>query len=363
MSIRPNDKITIIDDSCAEALSVGREAVSKLPQAGSLSYFDSAELFSTLEETLPRTALAWTRRTAERDIAPLRNLSLLLSAGNADHITLLVDDDVTEFRLDETRRQISEQFHDGVWFVAGTQITGIDEEGTVDRLTRAIEALKHSADAPTCPREIRNLFRVDGPPVSACAEPVDCVSGGYMAYRLPRESIFAFPPGYNEDWLWCLDIKRRCIAEVVRLPDRVVHDPPAIKALNKETAHFELLGDLVFDLATQDHVEDGGLETVQQGAWFATRAIAAIPDDLLPSSYVPELLKLAQVSPHTSSLICCGLGVFTQMHNEGELEIDWHGEYLSWQRDAEKKRKSFALALGSNAEQVGCLANQKESLT
>ena len=55
---------------------------------------------------------------------------------------------------------------------------------------------------------------------------VDYASSGYMIFAFNQKKPIPFPPGYKEDWLWCIENNRRGIAEIFRLPQQVLHDPP-----------------------------------------------------------------------------------------------------------------------------------------
>src|SRR6202034_2698325 len=93
----------------------------------------------------------------------------------------------------------------------------------------------------------RELFPAQNGPPPVLGRPCRYVSAGYLAFRLPHTALFAFPPGYNEDWVWCLihgivsQIQIRSLGEVV------MHDPPVLRQFSEADLLFELMGDIVFD--------------------------------------------------------------------------------------------------------------------
>jgi hypothetical protein len=362
MKLGPDDRLTVLDDSCNEAFLVGRRLLSSLPIAPDLSHWATCELFSALKIQLPAEALEWIRRRADRDIAPLRNLSLLISVCYSSESTVLVDDDITEFDLDLTRQAVAQILHEHGVALAGAHITGTDEEGVIDRLARAVGALEIRGGQPEPTEDVRTFFHTSAPKLPRSFESVDYVSGGYLAFCLPTESLVAFPPGYNEDWLWCLEIVRHGIAKVFRLPELVTHDPPCIRNMTREDVHFELLGDLVFGLAMPSRTPPLAVGTSSHVQPSTASFPFNISHDILPTTRVRDLVERSRLCSGSHRLVDAGLGLLERMLSNRSLAIDWRSEVVHWQKDAEKKRRSFALALNAHKGELQHLFHRKEAL-
>lgn len=282
----------------------------------------------------------WSSRISTRDIAPLRNLSLLLSAAAPAQTTVLIDDDVHGFDLNSSHHLISKFATDGSGIIIGSEMDGISELDIITRLADTIEMIESSyaCDSIWSPRD---LFHVRSLPPAGGEYASPYVSGGYLAFRIPPHLLFAFPPGYNEDWLWCLLHGGSAQVSILRSGTRVVHDPPFIRKPTREDIVHELSGDLVFD----------SLEEAQRAAFFdpetALRELAhRLPDfDSMPCPRAVELVErtktLTTGRVSFQMLEDYGLRILAEMLRSGELELDEKRILPEWCEDAIPKHKSF----------------------
>ena len=142
-SLGAQDTLTILDDSLspvspanAALLSMSLDVLG--PTRIHLSIQRAREI---IRRSVSRSALFWLSKTAPRDIAPLRNLSLLLSTAVPAETTILIDDDIRGFDVVATHQRIS-ALAQGTWgVIAGAEIGGINEKDTITRLTDALEVL------------------------------------------------------------------------------------------------------------------------------------------------------------------------------------------------------------------------------
>src|ERR1051326_2509193 len=99
-SLGPRDMLTVIDDSIpiipANVPQVAKARCSSSPK---LNYLATAQAWDVIARSVPESALLWQSKTAPRDIAPLRNLSILLAAAVGAETTILIDDDIYGFNL------------------------------------------------------------------------------------------------------------------------------------------------------------------------------------------------------------------------------------------------------------------------
>lgn len=337
----PQDRVTILDDSSATGrVRMLDSELRPREHPAALFHVRSHEVEMVVSGSVGARPL-WLSRMASRDIAPLRNLSLLLSAVIAAETTLLIDDDVCKIDPVGMHRclDMAEPARD---VIAGVAMTGISELDTITRLTDAIEELSR-LDSDTDDVSPRSLFQA--PPKSLTSNRSECryVSGGYLAFRLACCRLFAFPPGYNEDWLWCL-LQSNSGVRVTRTLEAVAHEPPGLRQPTAEDLSFELLGDLVFDCL--DSQEKQPTVSPQQ----MLVALAARPPDAdwMPAQRARELLdktKDQSVRDKASLLEPYGLSLLGKMLQAGEL--DWSGTEVvaSWSRDAVAKHEAFKATL------------------
>lgn len=348
-TLRADDALTVLDDSCA-MISHANSAV--LAQAARcsiahLTHLQAEQLHDVIARATGRHSALWQSRTAPRDIAPLRNLTLLLSAAVDSQTTVLVDDDICYFDLEATHRMLDAHYRPPGAVVVGAEIGGTTEQDTVTRLSDAIHLLQSKTHNSLLSAE--ELFRVPPDSDSRRADACGWLSAGYMAFRLPATSLFAFPPGYNEDWLWCLLHGAGGEARLLRADQVVVHEPPVLRQSTRDDILFELAGDLILDCLVEHR--DGGPrrpESVLED--LADRA----PDQsAMPSVRAETVLKQARGLSDNGQwralgdLESYGLSVLRDMLHSGELQMDGNRLLRVWSADAAAKHRSFATTLGA----------------
>lgn len=349
----PNDALTVIDDSCAATAHANAAVLGEAARRSRahLTYLQAERVHDVMARVTGGPRTLWQSKTAPRDIAPLRNLSLLIAAGVEAGTTVLVDDDIHGFDLDATHRLLDAVDRGPGGVVAGAEIGGMTEQDTVTRLSDAMRLLETKAHNSPVPA--KELFRVppDGDsPAGACG----WVSAGYMAFRLPPARLFAFPPGYNEDWLWCLLHGVGGDTCVVRLDQTVLHGPPSLRPSTRDDILFELAGDFIFDcLAECRNGRPGGPDTVLQDLAKQEPDPAVMP--LVRTETVLEQRRLLTENGHGRTLPELeryGLSVLGDMLRSGELEIDGNAILGAWSADAAAKHRSFAATLGAATTRV-----------
>jgi len=343
-SFGPDDMLTILDDSLSPfPLKSSALAASKV-ERDTLLHLSVARARDALVRLLPRAHSVWLSKTAPRDIAPQRNIALLLSIIVAAETTVLVDDDIVGFNLLRTHEHLAEYARSSPGIIAGADIAGISELEIITRFAGAITAIE-KLPADTEIDSVCELFRAESCPASPAGSSARYVSGGYLAFRIPTDRRFAFPPGYNEDWLWCILHGRDDRVRVLRLGESVIHAPPSIRCSTREDALFELQGDIVFD-CLEEHSRGKNLDPESA----LLRLSGEIPDgESMPFVRTSELLARAR-SLKKNHHLCnkieeCGLAVLADMLRQGELEMDGGRVLADWCFDAVAKHRSFAAAL------------------
>lgn len=242
------DLLVVLDDSSPEQSRSSQSWLADiaLTSPARICHVGAQRAHIEVSRSLGNGDLEWQRKTSARDISPLRNLSLLFSASIQPTTTVLIDDDISAFRLDCTH-QICDDLEaapDGL--IAGAAIGNLTDLDTLTKLSAAVRYVTKAGIAdPTA-----DIFRGS----SGDADEVSfeaCMSAGYMAFRLPTSRLFAFPPGYNEDWLWCLLQRGMGKIRIVRMEQEVRHDPFLLRAPTRDGIHFETLGDVVFDCLSE----------------------------------------------------------------------------------------------------------------
>lgn len=344
-SMGANDSLTILDDSDSSIATDNAGIAAALAHASSatMSYLPTGPTLAALRKTLPSAATGWMSRTSPRDIAPLRNLSLLISYALKAETTLLLDDDIDGFDVAATTSLVDSLSASRPEIIAGADMRGTIERDTITRLAESLPHLLTRSTHP--PGDLhRLLFRVPNSPPSPLGGDCRHVSGGYLAFRLREGSTLAFPPGYNEDWLWCLLQRHRGTASVVRTGQTVHHDPPELPRSTSEDLVFELLGDLVFD-CLEDLPEDHSIETDDL---LDRLSLHSPPPDWLPAARAQELLDQIQATglsgPDRELLGLYGLTAVEQAYAGGHLEIDAGKVLRQWCCDAQEKQRSFEAA-------------------
>lgn len=361
-ALRADDALTVLDDSC-ETVSLANAAVvtdAARRSMAFLSHLRSQAVHDALARAAGGPRALWQSRTAPRDIAPLRNLSLLISAAVDAQTTLLVDDDICGFDLEATHRIVDEFDRGPGGVVVGAKIGGTNEMDTITKLLDAMRALEASDLNKALLAE--ELFRMPPGPDDHNADACRWVSGGYMAFRLPPGRLFAFPPGYNEDWLWCLLHGAYEDTRVFRAGQSVVHDPPSLRRPTRDDLLFEVAGCLVFDgLSAHRYCRPVGPDTVLEDL-----AQQTILPSSLPLARVDEVVQQARKLSENghrramSELETYGLSLLRDMQRTGELEMNGSTVMNAWSSDAVAKHRSFAGTLRTATARVALGAMLKE---
>jgi hypothetical protein len=348
-SIDRADALIVLDDSTKQyRLKNHAVLLDSLRGQMSVAHLSVRDCINAFTKYLPASALVWSKRTAQRDIAPIRNVSLILSrCFQTEHI-LLVDDDITEFDVATTRSWMRGLLEEYGSVVAGAHIGGVDETDIISRLEGGIRR------ACTCGKNnekrisARESFTVS--PVSAeTVSRSEFVSGGYLSFKFASGEIEPFPPGYNEDWLWCLSLRSKAKASVFRIPQVVTHQPVKLRRPTENDIVFELRGDVAvqFEIASY---RSYGPRLVRAGS-DGNRHLQGDGDG--PERWVEMLLAEAEQHKERCGASIAdqfgpfGLEVVKRMHQDRRLGLDWEGEFDRWKEQSARNRDSFREAMGS----------------
>lgn len=357
-----DDALTVLDDSCAMISHANAMVLAQAARRSiaHLTHLRAEQLHDVIARATGGHSALWQSRTAPRDIAPLRNLTLLLSAAVDAQTTVLVDDDICDFDLEATHGMLDAHYRASGAVVVGARIDGTTEQDTVTRLSDAIRLLQWKTYDSAIPAE--DLFRVPPDSDSCSADACGWLSAGYMAFRLPTTSLFAFPPGYNEDWLWCLLHGAGGEARLLRADHAVVHEPPVLRQSTRDDILFELAGDLILDcLVVRRDGRRRSPESVLEDL-----ADRTLDPSVMPSMRAERVLKQARGMLENghgralANLESYGLSVLRDMLRSGELEMDTTRRLRAWSTDAAAKHRSFARTLGALTARCALRATLKE---
>ena len=191
-TLGPEDVIAVLDDSCPQASRANASVLINM--AGRFStrsgHFPANELHHNVAQALRGQGAEWQLKTGRRDIAPLRNLSLLMSAAVRPETTVLIDDDVCGFDVLSAHELVNGFGGSGEGLITGAAIGGVSDLDTVTRLSNAMQFLAETVQEG--PISVPDLFQV-APSDDAGAKEFGCVSAGFMAFRSPPSRLFAFP--------------------------------------------------------------------------------------------------------------------------------------------------------------------------
>jgi hypothetical protein len=352
-TMSPEDALTVLDDSCAETAHANSELLSAAASRSRtrVVHLKAEKVHDLLGCAHGRRRARWQMKTAPRDIAPLRNLTLLLSRVIGAQTTVLLDDDICAFDLAFTHRLLNALKPGPEGVIVGAQLVGTTEQDTVTRLSDAMDCLE--VGLYINPPAIDELFRVH--PDADCLDTNNCrwVSAGYLAFRLPPEKFFAFPPGYNEDWLWCLLHDAGGNTPVLRLDQRVVHQPPLLRRSTSDDVLFELQGDLILDcLAEPSNQRPRQPETVLRDIIVQESDRTSMPyaraESLLEHARKLSANGQRETLTHLERY---GLSVLRGMLASGKLHVNPDSVLGHWSSDAAAKHRSFANTLRTEVEQ------------
>gem|GEM_PF-6050242 len=348
-TLSSQDLLMVLDDSSPEVLRVNAAFLVKATNGSDAQFCHvyADRVHKDVSRVLGGKSVLWQLRTARRDIAPLRNLSLLFSAAVRPQTTLLIDDDVFGFDIDRTHRICEELWgsHEGV--ITGGTLNGLTD---LDTLTRLSYAMRFRAmNGRDIPMAIADLFRV--PPDESESNYSWFVSAGYMAFHLPPANLFAFPPGYNEDWLWCLLHRASGDTCVLKTDQVVEHEPLQLRHPTREDILFETLGDLILDSILER------LDGVRCVPEKALQDLSELEPDqsTLPSTRAESILTQFRNLPEDhhvcelNDLRDHGLALLQELLATGELEIDGPTTLSTWSADALAKHRAFAATIENAA--------------
>lgn len=351
-SLGRSDALLVLDDSTKRYQQRNHSVlVENLRGQTSVMHLSVQRCLDTLTTYLPASSLEWTERTAQRDIAPIRNISLLLSqCFQAEHV-LLVDDDISEFDVVTTRHWVTGLAKKYGNVVVGAHIGGVDETDIISRLESGIKRSCTCANNGGVRISARESFTVV-PVATDNARRSEFVSGGYLSFKFAPDVLEPFPPGYNEDWLWCLFLQKVGIASVFRIPQVVKHSPVVIRRPSEDDVFFELRGDLALQNEMARQVSGCGPRGILAGSDDACWTQEDDNDD--PERRVETLLT--QVEKHEDqcgSFISdrfrpFGLEVLKRMQTDLRLRLDWSDEFQRWKLLSLRNRDSFFQAMHAN---------------
>ncbi len=342
MKMTPCDVLTVLDDS---SLGVVEENAAVLATVAHKSpamvtHLIPARLYEEIADVTVESAPAWQSRTAPRDIAPLRNLALLLSTAVRARTTVLIDDDICGFDLEMTHKHLKQLTRGSQGVIVGVEIGGQSEMDTLTRLRDALRRVKLRQVTDETPLD--ELFSITVGQDGVGDVDYGVVSAGYMAFNIHPTQVFAFPPGYNEDWLWCLMHNISGRVRVVRSEQLVQHAPPRVRRSTYNDVLFEIAGDLVWDCLTE-YLSGDKRPPI---AALCALACHTPSREVLPTARVGELLEVVRKSTLTarlhSYLNACGLRAVEAVMRSGELATNERMILTEWCKDAIAKHKSFS---------------------
>ena len=344
-SLQCCDVLTVLDDSGNATIRRNAGVLEAMARRSSamITHVAPPEVYKELDKvTEEHPPQIWRYRTGPRDIAPLRNIALVLAAALGARTNVFVDDDMSGFDIEETHRYVEARRAARPSVIVGAEVIGRSEMDTVTKLEEVARRIGLSSCRGTSLEELLAVRGTDHPWPAECG----WVSAGYMAFSLDPSQYFAFPPGYNEDWLWCLLHGMSGNVRIVRSPQRVCHMPASTRRpTGGEDLWFELKGDLVFDclrsLWTDE--ERTPLET------FTALESQRPETEVLPSTRVRETLeeiaKLRMNRRRGSVFEKCGLGVMRRLGEDGGLERAEEAVLGDWCAEARAKHRAYASLL------------------
>ena len=349
--LKGRDILTVLDDSTAAVAEQNANLLAAVARKSPamITHLMPARLFDRIAEVTGASALEWRYRIAPRDIAPLRNLALLLSVAVRARTTILIDDDICGFDLELTHRSFGQLVSGSRGLVVGAEIGGRSEMDTLTQLHDALQQLESEANNHNAP--IDKLFCKAGG--SHNTGNVNCgwVSAGYMAFNICPTQLFAFPPGYNEDWLWCLMHHIGGEVRVLRSEQIVQHAPPTLRRATRANIRFELAGDLIFEslCAYRDGEQRTPLATLFALAQHVPCA------EVLPTSCVAEVINLARALRSNRRMWSClnhhGLTALEAVTSMGSLHLSEKTILPDWCEDTIAKHRSFSALPANEAVQ------------
>ena len=262
----PGITVVAIDDSAAKsAVRENGRTLARTASLGTAHHITGAAASALCREmdeaTGRRGALApLLARSAPRDISGMRNLALVASSALRPSTVLCIDDDVvacvprrgTPCFLDT----VSNRHQNRRNAVVGAHMGGIVDDSYAGRLCRLCESggggaaallghERHILPPSAGWRSDRNPLWTEPAVRRPRARRVRHVSGGMMAVMVDPRNAVPFPPGYNEDWNWCLLQSMLEGTEVLVDGHPAYHSPPALRRPDAAGIAWETMGDIM----------------------------------------------------------------------------------------------------------------------
>lgn len=256
----PDLPIVVIDNSGRTAAAANRRILEDAETDDRICHMrrsDVRALGAEIRSISGRPHLDALCGGAPRDISGSRNLSLILSRALDLSTVFCVDDDMVTCRKDLGRPcffdTVTSSHAKRSNAVIGGRMAGIMDDSYAGRLWSLCETGSRAVLYDACMESSRTEWRQAGHPLwrdsrAARARPkrASHASGGLMAVQVPRRSLLPFPPGYNEDWNWCLlqSVMRGTAVLTDGRPS--YHSPPGLRDLGAADIAWESLGDAMF---------------------------------------------------------------------------------------------------------------------
>lgn len=337
-----DDALTVLDDSATDFVLANAGTLRNAARHGQITacHLDWASTSNSLSDLRGTPCSHWLVRTHDRDIAPIRNFSLLLAAAIPFETVVLVDDDIVDAAPATMHDEISQVRRPGMGVVMGAHLSGVSELDIITRLWQGIDVLARSR-SNDCVYEPKRVFQASASVAPDLKVSGQYPSGGYLGFSLDSDQMTAFPPGYNEDWLWSHLQRDRSDVQVTWARHAVLHDPPTVRRPTDADCIFELTGDLALDC----------LETLEcpTGTSPANR-LAMLAEvepgaDLMPAFRLQELresiTKMNLDEKARSILLDYGLASLERLLQTGTLAVDWQSTLAEWCRNAVIAMRSF----------------------
>lgn len=340
------DALTVLDDSGTECVSANVDVVRERAGYGQseLCHLEWRSTSAALRSRSGTRGSEWLVRTHDRDIAPLRNLSLLLAAAVPSEIVVLVDDDIVGAAPALMYEEISRIRRPGAGVVMGAQLHGVSELDIITRLWQGVEVLaQRSVDASECdPKSVFGASTRVAPELQVSGR---YPSGGYLGFALEPGQMTAFPPGYNEDWLWGHLRRDRPDVQVAWASHAALHDPPSVRRPTDADCIFELTGDLSLDCLEMLECP-AGTGPIQRLALLAEAEPIANLMPIFRLQALREGIAKANLDEKARSILLeHGLGSLERLSHAAELDVDWRASVVAWSRRAAVAIHSFEAAL------------------
>lgn len=264
----PGIAVVAIDDSAAKsAVRENGRILARTASLGAAHHITGAAASALCREVDEATGSRGTldpllARSAPRDISGMRNLALVASSALLPSTLFCIDDDVvacvprrhTPCFLDT----VSNRHRNRRNAVVGAHMGGIADDSYAGRLCRLCESggsgggaavlLGHERHIPPPSagwRSDRNPLWTEPAVRRPRARRVRHVSGGMMAVMVDPRRTVPFPPGYNEDWNWCLLQSMLEGTEVLVDGRPAYHSPPALRRPDAAGIAWETMGDIM----------------------------------------------------------------------------------------------------------------------